>query len=222
MKLKDYLSEVRIIFGDCEKILFQDVVLIQFFTDALFAVFQLRPDVFSRTLVVKLQEGDLQKPCGCTYVQKIEAITDHNGIKIRDIRRESQNIIAAIGLEFCGAIDKNEPAASYDMALSDPTEFTVFPPVLPGQDVYVRVQCSKEPDPLPFDIETDTCFPIAIRSILKHYVLSRMYATETESQTSRQKSIDEMNLFIQSINANRNAQAAYQANLTTKLQSTSK
>lgn len=217
MKIKDYIASLRLELGDCDDILFPAPLIIEWFNDALDEIYQMRPDIFSRTLVVKLQPGDLQKPCGCTYLQKVEAVTDHAGVKIRDIRKEAQMIKAALGLNFCE--QSAQSVTSYDMALSDPTEFTVDPPVQPGQDIYVRVQCSKEPDPLPFDVEADACFPVAVRSRIKHYIRSRMYALETESQTSRQKSIDEMNLFMQLIGASRNAQAAYQANVITKLPS---
>ena len=186
MTLADFLMRVRLDANDIDADRWDDAHIIDMLNEAYCEVFNMRPDLFQKTVVAQLEEGEVQQPCCCDKLKSVDAVTDRNGVKIADIRANDVPASRALGRARC------QPSSPYPsgFAIEDDAaaRFTVSPAVKPGQVVFVRLTCAVKPEPYPFDKAAKMdYFGCEYYGALVDYVLFRLFATETESVTSVQR-----------------------------------
>lgn len=189
MKLADLIVRLRLDIGDVDKDRFpDDAYIIDMINEASCEIFDVRPDLFQRRVVVRLEEGDYQKACCVSMIREVEAITDANGIVKKKLRAVDSSAQDAFGKTNCGLVGDGLPSeVSIDNESSN--TFTVSPQVLPGQEVYVRLIGAVRPATMMLDdLSQDISSPVCDRySALLHFVKYLMLSTETESVTSSSK-----------------------------------
>jgi len=123
--------------------------LLHFYNEAMCFVSTHRPDLFTDFLVMKLQPGPDQdaRCCGCTTIVGVTAQIDADGNIVRDL---SENGSKSTKIErwyrpVCRSPSGGTMLMSYTMVPGMPGRFTVNPPVLPGEDVWVKVKCVHAP-----------------------------------------------------------------------------
>lgn len=197
MKLSSLLSRIRIDIADRDKDRFEDAILIDYVNEALDEIFKLYPSIFKKTVVYRLQEGDVQQPCCCDKLISVEALTDANGVKVGELRKTDTSATISFGKNNCAK--KDSVPSEYSLDKETPS-FTVTPPVKPGQEFYARITCAVKPCEIPFDLETELPWYVSDRyASIIDYVIYRALGTEHESQTSRAISESRKRDFLESL-----------------------
>lgn len=200
MKLIDLISRIRIDINDRDKDRFEDEILTDYVNEALAELFQLAPSIFQKTIVAKLDDGDLQQPCCCDKLYSVDAITDAHGNKISEIRQTDGEATIAFGKKNCVSKSLDAKPSSYSLEPNSDNKFTVEPPVRPGQEVYARMTCAIKPCEIPFDLEAELPWYVSDKySSILDYVVYRALGTEHESQTSRAISESRRRSFIENL-----------------------
>jgi hypothetical protein len=188
MKLSDLIARLRLDIGDIDKDRYSDAHIVDMINEASCEIFDVRPDLFQKRVVVKLDVGDFQKPCCVDRIIDIEAVTDANGIVKKTLRVVDSSAQDAFGKENCGLVGDGLPSeVSLDSEASN--SFSVSPQVLPNQEVFVRILGAVRPQSMPFDdLTAKVDSPVCDKySALLHFVKYLMLSTETESVTSASK-----------------------------------
>lgn len=182
MKVKSLIAEVRYQLSDIEGLGYSDDLLIEFINDGLCFIYDLKPELFAESRVLKAQCGDVQiiDEC-CDRLLSVDAISSPTGIFVDIIRQTS--------VKMARDFDKTPAgigARTWSMRENVYNEFYVWPPVEKCECVYFRVTCTVPPDPV---VElTDQVPDCKHHEALVQYILWRAYLMETESTTSLQLS----------------------------------
>ncbi|QEY24786.1 phage adaptor protein [Neisseria animalis] len=193
MKLADLIARIRLDVNDIDRERWEDVHIVDMVNEAYCEVFNLRPDLFEKRVIAKLDEGEMQQVCCCSQIKSVEALTDANGVKIADWREVDDSATKAFGRSRCGVLP--DLPTGYKLE-HESNRFTVSPPVRPGQTVFVSLVCSVRPEKLGFDVnQALDHFGCAYYGALVDYVLFRLFGTETESAVSAQRSAGHYRMF---------------------------
>lgn len=153
----DWIFRLRYDINDVEKDWFEsDEVLIDYLNDGLCEVFVLRPELYTKPVKVRLQEGDMQCVPDCCRFYGIDSIVDSEGRVIASIRQKKRDdVLDWRGASCLTAGNKNKPGIDREYSIDDMTRsrFYIKPPVKKGQDVYARVNMACKPENLKFDLE---------------------------------------------------------------------
>lgn len=209
MKTADLIARIRLDVNDIDADRWQDVHLIDIINEAFCEIYNVRPDLFQEIVVAKLEEGEWQKPCCCSTIAKVDGISDANGIKIADIREVDQS--ASVAFNKRRKCITNKYPAEYGLDGNSGNKFWVNPPVSTNEPVFVRLLCSIKPDRLPYDMNAElNKIGCEYYGALIDYVLYRLYATETESMSSSQKSSQHQQWFYNKIGLHEAKRKQYQ------------
>lgn len=209
IKVKDFIARIRLDIGDLDADRFEDAHIIDLLNEAYCEIFEVRPDLFQKSVVAELSDGEVQQPCCCDKLYKVEAITDVNGIKISDIRKVDEAASASMGRVRCKPVS-NYPS-EYSTEANSNNRFTVKPSVQPSQKVYVRMLCAVKPKTIDFDVDQSLDqLGCDFYSAMIDYTLFRLYGTEQESVTSSGKSSQHYTLFYQRLGLHDKVKKTYQ------------
>lgn len=173
--------------------------------EGLMEVYNLRPDMYSRTYTMRLEAGSVQRPCNCAKLLDVREFTDAAGsavasaTKIKPGQDKFFCSATSLAASVCtasatGAASTYDGPTSYERSAFSANEFYVKPPVPAKGDYYTNVVCSNAPAPL--SLTDDMCVDLAAYPAVRAYVKAMAYATERESTTSRQWFDVWMNLFF--------------------------
>lgn len=179
MKVKSLITEVRYQLSDIQGLGYSDELLMEFINDGLCFIYQMRPEAFAASRILKGKLGSVQcvDDC-CDRLLSVDAIVDACGNSL-DIIRQGSTKMAAL-------FDKapiNQHARTYKIRSNVENEFEVHPPILEDEDVFFRVTCTSPPDAV--TSLTDDVPGCTHHEALLNYVFYRAYAVESESETSR-------------------------------------
>ncbi|MDP9908257.1 hypothetical protein J2W27_000350 [Variovorax boronicumulans] len=186
MNLADAIRRVRAELSDTRAKRWIDELFVEWFNDALAEIFQLRPELFQKTVLMQLQPGELQQPCNCDKLYDVEAFTDACGNVLSKPNKEDDQAGAFFGAFKCVSNAPGDLPKTFSVDGMIPCRFTVTPPVAPDQQVYARVVVAIQPTPLCVDdLEEPLCLDAGRFPVLLHYVKAMAYATEQESASSK-------------------------------------
>jgi hypothetical protein len=174
-----------------------DQLLIDDINSGICAVQQLRPELFAKSKIVKLQAGDEQSidDCGCDLLMRVEAVTTEDGRKLADVRVSSTRLRGiASRLALCGSRTQSKGFNDYTATL-DPVilnRFTVNPPV--QGDVWMRVLCSGV-DKFLSDKDADADMPCAIYELVLSWAKMQASRREVDSASAQAASAAAMTMF---------------------------
>lgn len=179
MKVESLITEIRYQLSDLQGLGYPVKLLLEFINDGLCLIYQLRPEAFAKSRILKGKLGSVQclDDC-CDRLLSVDSIVDACGNSL-DIIRQGSTKMAAL-------FDKppiNQHARTYKIRSNVENEFEVHPPIRSDEDVYFRVVCTSPPDAV--DELNDTLPNCKHHEALINYVLYRAYAVESESETSR-------------------------------------
>lgn len=186
MKLADFILRVRFDYNDIDKDRVEDPLIVDYLNEGLAEIFRLNPSLFLKTVVAKLDDSDLQQPCCCDLLYSVDAITDAHGNFVAEIKAVDDAAQSAFGKRNC--VSRQTDARSYSKVANSDNQFTVKPPVSPNETVYARMTCAVMPV-LAID-ENAPLDAVIVQQYapLLDYVLYRLFASETESVTSQNRS----------------------------------
>ena len=209
IKVKDFITRIRLDIGDIDKDRFEDAHIVDLLNEAYCEIFEVRPDLFQKNVVAELSEGEVQQPCCCDKLYKVDAITDVNGIKIADIRKVDGGASTAMSRTRCKP--STDYPSEYSIETNSNNRFAVSPAVLPAKKVYARMLCAVKPKSIAFDVEqTLDQVGCDFYSAMIDYTLFRLYGTEQESVTSSNKSTQHYNWFYQRLGLHDKVKKTYQ------------
>lgn len=200
MRLRDLITRIRVDINDRDSDRFEDAILVDYINEALDELYQLSSNIFQKTVIVKLSDGDFQQPCCCDKLYSVDAITDAHGNKVSEIRRLDGKASIAFNKNNCVNKDSDAKPTSYTLIQDSSNSFTVEPPVRPGHEVYARLTCAIRPCEISFDMDSELPWYVSERypSVID-YVVYRALGTEHESQTSRVISESRRRSFLENI-----------------------
>lgn len=208
MQIADIITRIRLDINDIDKDRWEDAHIIDVLNEAFCEMYNVRPDLFQEIVVAQLEMGEWQQPCCCGAIAKIDGISDVNGVKIADIRATEQAASVAFGKRRqCNLAPY---PSEYGLEKNGGNRFWVSPPVRPDQTVFVRLLCAVRPVALGFD----TSAPLGkvgceYYGALLDFAMFRLLGTETESQTSAQKSAFHRSAFYEKLNVHSKIKTAY-------------
>lgn len=166
--------------------------------EAYALVYNLRPDMFSRTYTMRLEPGVYQRPCACAKLLDVRDFADAAGapvaaaLKVKTGQDKFFSSTTSLAAAVCSASSATAVAGTppytgpttYERSAFSPNEFYVTPAVPATGAFFANIVCSLPPDQLkgPESQCLEGIFYPAVRS----YVKAMAYATESESTTSRQ------------------------------------
>lgn len=208
MKLADVLARVRLDVNDVHSERYLDAHLVDLVNEAYCEMFNVRPDLFQKKVVARLEAGEVQEVCCCAKIRAVEALTDANGVKVAQWREVDEGASAALGRKRGCAVGGYPTAYSLEEGSN---RFTVSPPVKPGAAVFARLVCEVRPEHYGFDLnQTLDNTGCEYYGALVDYVLFRLYGTETESATSAAQSQWHYRLFYERLNLHKKAKEAFE------------
>lgn len=179
MKVEALINEIRYQLSDLQGLGYPNKLLLEFINDGLCFIYQLRPEAFAKSRILKGKLGSVQclDDC-CDRLLSVDAVVDACGNPL-DIIRQGSTKMAAL-------FDKapiNQHARTYKIRSNVENEFEVHPPIRSDEDVYFKVVCTSPPDAV--KTKDDVIQDCKHHEALINYVLYRSYAVESESETSR-------------------------------------
>lgn len=179
MKASSLITALRYQLADLEALGFSDALLIDYINDGLCLIYDLKPEAFAASRVLKALCGDVQTLDGCCdRLLSVDAISTPSGLWVDMIRQGSVKMAREFDKTPAGT-----PARTYSLRENVYDEFTVWPPVAPGECVYFRITCTEPPAPV--GALSDDVPECRHHEALMQYVLFRAYQTESESVTSQ-------------------------------------
>jgi hypothetical protein len=206
MRIYDFLFSIAGALGDARqntpfrRHTLKDLAM--FYSEALCYVKTHRPDLFTDYVVMRLQTGRDQdaRCCGCDNVMGVHAQVDKDGntVKHMDATGTPTSNTSRWYRTPCRESQANVSGTILTNYTIDPGmngNFTVTPPVPPGEDVWVKLKCVKSPesiseaDVLMGKTTGDCKFLPAIRS----YIMYRALQGNRHAVGATQESQNEIN-----------------------------
>lgn len=157
--------------------------LTHFLQEAVNHAVRVLPDLFIKTVVVKLEPGDVwQESCSCTRIVRALGETDESGRRIiRGLRRTTDSgtlLWQGTGTAHCPRVSGPYRMESYSVNSTDARSFRVYPPV-PATETkphYVALECVTQPS-----MEGGDDVPWDIVAACKQWMLWRALAQDSEN-----------------------------------------
>lgn len=169
--------------------------LLRYHNEGLCLVASLRPDMFTKTLVVKVDPcTEEQTLCSCTVVHKVIGQSDATGRVLRPLRlRNSKSAMVWTGPK-CAAPRVVTDLKEYSIDAST-NKVSTYPALSAGVDAWIKVECSVSPDPVAIDdtdVDSTRC---AFSSAVLQWVLYRAKEIDELSPALRSAAKDHFTNF---------------------------
>lgn len=118
--------------------------------------------------------------CGCTHIKRVIGEATSDGTLLRYLTRRAdieENVWAGPVGQRCPISPKDYVMSGYMVNALDDQEFQVFPPVPPGLNKYVLVECYKRPDGL----SAGESVPDESVAMVKQWMLYRALSIDSEN-----------------------------------------
>lgn len=147
--------------------------LLRYHNEGLCLVASLRPDMFTKTLLVKVDPCvEEQTVCACTIIHRVIGQTDKNGRILRSLRlRNTKTALTWTGAK-CAPPRNNNVIKEYSVDAST-NKVSIYPPVAAGVDAWIKVECTTPPEPLTLDSEAVDMTRCAFSAAVLQWVMYR-------------------------------------------------
>lgn len=147
-----------------------------------------RPDAYAEVIDMKLVPGSIQTiPDGYRAFVKVELNIDKNGAQAEAVIAGDEYFSKIMSGKAClasqciGAGDEDYVVRSFSVSSTDPTQFTVSPPVPVGTDVFVKVMVAKSPGKVcASDGESCVDFDPVFAPAVVEWMLYRAWGSDAE------------------------------------------
>lgn len=191
--------------------------LLRYFNEGLCHVYTVKPNEFAELQLVKLEPGSIQKVCGCKQLLRIFGQTDETGLVVRDIPSMDFTIATRWTKKGCPApLGEDYRITGLAMEALDNGHFRVYPPVPPGEDVFINVLCANPPTPYTLadeDVELDDCQAV---SAARQWVMFAALMVDDESEVGMAAAKIHAELFFSILDVQ------FSKNLLTQMQQSAK
>lgn len=138
-------------------------------------------DLFLDKVVVKVQVGaGWQAACGCTDIVRILGESTQDGRLLRYIKRSAdieENTWVGSVVGRCRTSPKDYTMLGYTINSNDKSEFRIEPPIPPGVNKYVLIECYQQPEV----VTLATTVPTEAIAIIKQWMLYRALSVDSEN-----------------------------------------
>lgn len=175
MSISSLIDHIAESLNDRENITWSRSFLLTAVTEGFCLAAKFRPDMFVKTVTVKLNPGRIQRVCECSVIKNIVAQVDKFGNEIKTIPRiENKLANRWTGKRRCSA---GYSVEGYTFDKTNNQEFEVSPPVPHGETVYVQLSCVLKTDGLTEDSEAPDC---GLEAAVVQWVLFRALAVDNQ------------------------------------------
>ena len=147
--------------------------LLRYHNEGLCLVAALRPDMFTKTLVVKVEPcTEEQVLCDCTTVHRVIGQTDKHGRVLHPLRlRNTKSTLVWTGAK-CPTPRRNTTLTEYSLDTST-NKVSVYPPLSAAVDAWIKVECTTPPEPITAESTGDGISRCAFSAAVLQWVLYR-------------------------------------------------
>lgn len=175
MSIKSLIDHIAFSLNDPTNVTWTREFLLEVVNEGFCLAAKFRPDMFMKTITVKLNPGRIQRVCECSVIKSIVAQVDKYGNEIKSIPRiENKLANRWIGGRKCSS---SYIVEGYSFDKTNNKEFEVSPPVPHGEDVYVQIACVLNTDGLTEDADTPDC---GLEAAVVQWALFRALAVDNQ------------------------------------------
>lgn len=175
MKLASLLNNIAEDLNDPDSLTWSRGQLARWFNEGRCTAFALTPDAFADVKIYKLEPGTEQELCDCDVLHDVLGLTDASGSVTDPMARFSAKVASRWIKKACQGRPSGMRSFSFEPGAG--SRFSVRPPVLPGEDVWVKVICYGRPDDLDENDEVADC---AVTAAAFQWVLFRAFMMDSE------------------------------------------
>jgi hypothetical protein len=176
MKASDLVCSIRQRVSDQAGKLWPTGQLLELINSALCEHTAVRPELYTKPVVVALTEGSIQQPDCCPNVVAVDVLTSKDGTAEYGKLRSTNELASGLFANRCGAktIGGQRVPTSATIDPRMPGQFKVSPPVAKGQKLWARVYCVTPPPPITGE---DSCVEVNCGNFedLITFVISKLY-----------------------------------------------
>lgn len=145
--------------------------------EALVELASVAPHYFTKQKVVRLQHGTRwHQACDCTHVIRVLGESDRDGNIIQPLVRRNDDDANTWTTNLKKCTSPTAQLQSYSISKTDDSYYKVYPPVLPGVERWVVLECYTEPDG---DLNDDV--PQRFLAAIRQWMLYRAYDMDAEN-----------------------------------------
>lgn len=179
MKLATIIDGIAADLNDPDSVTWTRGQLARWFNEGRCTAYVLSPGSFAQPKVYKLDPGTEQELCGCDTLHSVVGLTDAQGLIVNPMVQASPTVAAKWTKPACVRYPVGARSFSFDPDTG--SRFSIRPPVLPGEDVYVQVVCYGKPEDFDEDSDVPDC---AVTSAAVQWVLFRAFMVDSEVASS--------------------------------------
>ena len=179
MLIRDLVDHISESLNDREGITWSRKFLLEVINEGQCLTAKYRPDMFVKTVTVKLKPGTTQTTCDCVSIKKIVAQVDKYGNVIKSIPQATSKVTSRwTGGSHC------PPSAykvgNYTFDKMNQKEFEVSPAVPVGTEVFVTLLCVTNPGDLTENSSTSDC---GLESAIIQWALYRALMVDNQASS---------------------------------------
>ena len=186
--------------------------MLRYWNEGVCLVADLRPDLFSCPITLKLQPGAIQDIAPCKKIGRVIGQADKFGNIVQSASEASTELMERWTGSSCALLNgvggTSYKLQSYSSDYHTNKVLTVSPPVPPGEDVYLQVNCVRDPEPACGDEEIDS-LDCGHRAAVTQWVIARAYASAEPGSTEAGLSRQAFQMFFQLLNVKMRADLMY-------------
>jgi hypothetical protein len=169
--------------------------LLRYHNEGLCLVAALRPDMFTKTVVVKVTPCvEEQSVCDCTVVHKVLGQADSNGRILRPLRLRNTKTAMVWTGKKCAAPRQSTVLKEYSVD-SGTNKVSVYPPVSSGVEAWIKIECTSPPEELTLDSPGSGATRCAFAAAVLQWVLYRAKEIDEMSPALRAAAKDHFATF---------------------------
>jgi hypothetical protein len=150
MKASDLVCSIRQRVSDQAGSLWPTGQLLELINSAMCEHAAVRPELYTKPVVIELKEGSIQQPDCCPNVVSVDALTSKDGLSDYGKLRTTSELATGLFANRCAGKTIGGVAVPTSVTLDPrmPSQFRVTPPVAKGQKLWARIYCVAIPDPI--------------------------------------------------------------------------
>jgi hypothetical protein len=169
--------------------------LLRYHNEGLCIVASLRPDMFTKTVVVKVTPcQEEQTVCDCTIIHRVLGQSNQSGRVFKPLR--PRNIRMSLHWTGPKCPPRRGAAELKEYAIESDTNTLFLYPALPaGTDAWVKIECSTAPDAITLDSDIMNPARCAFSAAVLQWVMYRAKGVDELSPALREASKEHFTVF---------------------------
>lgn len=187
--------------------------LLRYWNEAVCIISDLRKDLFSCATLIKLQPGSIQDITPCDRLGEVIGQVDKHGNMLTPVAEASADLRSRWVGKSCALTAPKSRAQdyriqSYSTDINTNKNVVVTPPVPPGADVYLQVNCTRRPKEICAGEDFDE-LDCGHRAAATQWVLARAYASAPQGSVEGNLARMHAQMFFQLLNVKMRADLMY-------------